>query len=129
MSMSELHGELEQFDELLHPFIMLIDFVQGLAPGHFEKGKNRWTYNPNFLSLTIHYKRRKHIVVFVRGWPSEYASMDHLPLVSCGSGSYSKCYVESVMQMDALLFYVRRSHELWNKGRGREGTRQRLVEE
>lgn len=57
MSISELHSELENFDDLLHPFIMLIDFANELESGTFVKGKDRWTFDPNFLSLTLHYKR------------------------------------------------------------------------
>ena len=129
MSISNLHSELENFPELFDAFIVLLDFVRDLEPGHFVKSESQWTYDPNFLAFTLHYKRKHHVVVYVRGWPSEYAEMKHLPLESVRYGSYSKCYLESVSQIDALLFYIRRSHELWSKGRGRKGTRQRIVEE
>ncbi len=129
MSISDLHSELENFPELFDSFIVLIDFISDLEPGHFVKSETQWTYDPNFLALTFHYKRKHHIVAYVRGRPSEFAEMKHLPLESVRYGSYSKCYVENVTQMDALLFYVRRSHELWSKGKGRTGTRQRIVEE
>lgn len=63
MSISDLHSELENFPELFDSFIVLIDFVRDLEPGHFVKSESQWTYDPNFLAFTFHYKRKHHIVV------------------------------------------------------------------
>jgi hypothetical protein len=129
MSNDDIDSELENFPELVDSCIVLMDFIRTFEPGNFFKSNSVWKYDPHFLELSFSYKRNHHIVVYVRGRPSEYAKMKHLPVESHGVGTFSKCYFDNISQLDALLFYVRRSHELWTRGRGRTGTRQRIIEE
>ena len=130
MSIFVLHRELENFPELFDPFVLLIDFVGKLETGHFTKGKSGWwTYSRNFISLSCYYKRSHHITVSLWGRTWEFLELEHLLLGRSRGGSYSKCKVNSVSQMDALLVHVRRSHALWSEGRGREKRSLKIVEE
>ncbi len=130
MDTPDLHSELESLDELHNPFIVVLDFIFALTGGNlgnFTKKGTQWVYEPNFVTFSIHSQRARNVTICLRGNPHEFAQYEHLPLASAQHG-YCRCKVESVLQLDAALVYIRRAHELRSKGRHRDQKEQRIVE-
>lgn len=113
-----MHEELEKLDDLYNPFVVVYDFISSLHRGNWEKKGTQWVYDPNFVTFSIHYQRAHNVTVCLRGNPHEFIPFGHLPLKPAQSG-YSRCKVESVNQLDALLCYIRRAYEIWTEGRTR----------
>jgi hypothetical protein len=124
-----IYEELDRLDSTLnHAGITIIEFVQGLAGGKFLKEERRWVFRPqNFVTLTIHAIRTSNITITLRGNPEEFAPLSQIELKQDRNG-YSICKLESIMQLDAVLFHVRRAHKLWLLGKQRSQKRLRVVE-
>src|SRR5438128_324477 len=53
---------------------------QGYPKGEFILHGNKWVYDPNFVTFTLHYTRKKNITLSLRGHPSKFKQQDILPL-------------------------------------------------
>ncbi len=130
MNEPDLHSELESLGNLHNPSIVMLDFIFGITDGNlgsFTKRGTQWVYEPNFITLSIHSQRANNVTICLRGNPHEFAQYNHLPLTPAQHG-YCRCKVESVLQLDAALVYIRRAYELWSKGRNRIQKEQKIVE-
>jgi len=69
-----LLAEFQQLDELESVGIGLAKFARALDPeGRFEREGQQWVNRPdNFVTFSIHYKRRKNIVLSLRGHTVHY---------------------------------------------------------
>jgi hypothetical protein len=117
---TDLHAEFEELPHLHSILITVLDFIFVIHPGNFERNPSGWVYRPdNFVALTVRYKRANHVTFTFRDNVSEFHQLRHLPLEPAQHG-YSRCYFDSVLQLDALLFYIRQAHDLYEQGHERE---------
>jgi len=115
----ELHTEFEELPQLHPILITVLDFISALHPGDFARDPSGWVYRPdNFVALIVRYKRASHVTFTFRGNVAEFHQLQHLPLEPAQHG-YSRCYFDSVLQLDALLFYIRQAHDIYEAGRHR----------
>jgi hypothetical protein len=115
----DLHAEFEELPQLHSILITVLDFIFAIHPGDFERDPSGWVYRPdNFVALTVRYKRASHVTFTFRGNVAEFHQLQHLAIEPAQHG-YSRCYFDSVLQLDALLFYIRQAHDLYEKGRNR----------
>lgn len=117
--LAELQEDAGKLGESGFGISAAITFIHALEPGTFTKKSHRYVYDPNFLTLSFHTVRGHHVAVTLRGEVSEFEYYDHLPLKRARGDSYSECIYDSILQLDALLLYIRRAHSLWREGRNR----------
>ncbi|MCQ8130661.1 hypothetical protein [Methylomonas rivi] len=124
-----IRNELSNLSELTSIGLALADFCEALAEGGlFERSDARWVMRPNnFVTLEPHWKRVKNIAISLRGKPEEFAPLPELP-IKAGMSGYSECKVESPRQLAAAAFYIRRAHEIYERGRTRLPKGQKVVE-
>ena len=67
--------------------------------------------------MSVHYERANNITFTFRGNPAEFHSFEHCRLLSDMNG-YSRAKFESTLQLDAILYYIRRAHKLYHRGAG-----------
>jgi hypothetical protein len=113
-----------------HCGFALLQYAVSLPEGKvsFENKNGRWVFDPNYVTLQIHYKRTNNIRISLRGNPEEFQIQEELPL-KAGMGGYSECSFEHPTQMYAATSYIRRAWQIYNKGRNRTHTKPKTINE
>jgi hypothetical protein len=120
-----LTDDLHRLGALAHTALALLQFAESLHPNHAVELKGeRWVFNPNFVTLTPHWKRVTNIAFSLRGNPDEFPQDPVLPL-KAGMAGYSECTVTEPRQLAAAAAYIQRAYELYQRGRTRD--RKRVV--
>ncbi|WP_274061511.1 hypothetical protein [Vibrio parahaemolyticus] len=124
-----IQNEMKKLGTLAVVGTALASYAESIADGgKFELSGNRWVVRPdNFVTFEIHYQRTLNIAVSLRGNPCEFAEFLELPLKK-GMGGYSECSITKPCQLAAAAFYVRRAHELYQRGRSRMQKQQTITE-
>ena len=113
----------------------LTQFIYALHPnGDFTRKGDQWVYDPNFVTISIHYKKSRNIVLCLRGNPQEFDEdkRDFLSLEPAMAG-YSRCKITSdCYPPDRYLavasYYIERAYELWQRGRTRSQKTPKTIE-
>ena len=124
-----IQDEMKKLGVLTEVGAALVAYVESIADGgKFELTGNRWVVRPNnFVTFEPHYKRALNIAVSLRGNPSEFAELPELSIKE-GMAGYSEYIITKPNQLAAAAFYIRRAHELYQRGRHREHKRQQIIE-
>ena len=124
-----IQNEMKKLGTLADVGAALVAYAESIADGgKFELSGNRWVVRPNnFVTFEPHYQRALNIAVSLRGNPSEFAELSELPLKE-GMAGYSECSITKPSQLAAAAFYVRRAHELYQRGRNRTHKNQKIIE-
>lgn len=124
-----IQSEMRKLGVLAEAGCALVVYAESIADGgKFELSGNRWVVRPNnFVTFEPHYQRALNIAVSLRGNPSEFAEFPELPLKQ-GMAGYSECSITNPNQLAAAAFYVRRAHEIYQRGRVREHKKQKIIE-
>ena len=117
--LADLQEDAGKLGECAFGISAAITFIHALEPGTFTKKSHRYVYDPNFLTFSFHTARTSHVRVTLRGEVVEFERYAHLPLKSARGDSYSECVYDNILQLDALLLYIKRAHSLWKEGRNR----------
>ena len=126
----DIADEFHELDEINHCGFALLQYTVSLPEGRvtFENKNGRWIFDPNYVTLQIHYKRSNNIRISLRGNPNELEIHDELPL-KAGMAGYSECSFECPSQMFAATSYIRRAFQIYNKGRNRNHTKPITINE
>ena len=97
-----------------------MDFAQSLEPSSsLQWDGARYVMRPkNFVTFKVHHKRANNLTVTLRGTPKEFEQQPGLQLKADQNG-YSIFRLEKNQQLAAAALYVRRAHELFERGRQR----------
>jgi hypothetical protein len=111
-----LQEDAEKLGEAAHGISVAVTFVQALQEGTFTKKNARYVYEPNFITFSFHTSRKSHVTITLRGEVGEFEPYTHLPLRAARGSSYSACNYSNILQLDALLTYIKRAHGLFTEG-------------
>jgi hypothetical protein len=126
--MDELLDVCRKLNGLCETASAIVQYSQSIAEGQLESEGSRYVMRPdNFVIFEPHYKRVRNLTVTIRGNPSEFEEWHGLKLDKSMNG-YSSFRITQNSQLAAAASYIRRSKELFVRGRSREQTKSRTVE-
>ena len=117
---NRLYRELEELPELKDCVRALSAFASSIAGAgkYFHQG-DRYVLNPNFVAFTPRYKRKKHVVIELRGAIAEFESHKEVELQDARAGSYSKFVFSNPRQLCAAANHIQRAYMIYSRGRSR----------
>ena len=108
-----IEDEMVLLPKLKHVGLALVQFVYSLHPGIFTK-KTEWVYGPNFIAISIRFKRTEKIELSLKNCPVQIEDPKVLP-VSFGRWDYGRCEVNSPRQLACAARYVEAAFQIWHK--------------
>ena len=127
--LESLRKEIAQLDTIQAIAVALVEYAIALVPdNHIEAKGSRFVLSPeNFATFTIHSARANNLTVSLRGNPEEFEHQSELEIVKDQNG-YSSFKLKQTGQLAAASIYIRRTHELYSRGRGRPVLKPKTVE-
>lgn len=125
-----LRNDINKIPELKNIGLAMIDYVESLCLGiEFKHKSKRWVGSLNFVAFKIQHACSKNIIVSLRGSQNEFLDFKELPLRNgMGYGSYTECTIDNPRQFPAIMMHIKKSFELFNKGRNRVKTHPKIID-
>lgn len=110
--------ELAHLGQLAPIGTALANFVEKLSPGgHFAREGSRWVYRPNnFVAFTVQYKRKKSLVLVLRGYLSEFKASESESCLKDAwlelekdRATYSRYTITDAGQLLYAAYFIRRA--------------------
>lgn len=125
MSLTE---ELKQVPSLLHPAQALVAFAEAIGSVTFHAEGERWVARPhNFVTFKVQAARKQDLVVTLRGNPFEFETQEEIKLKADRPG-HSRFNFGHPRELQAAATYIKRAHQLYQRGAGRPPKTPRTTE-
>jgi len=126
---SSIVTEVNHLQNINEVAFALIQYARSLEPeSDYVPENDRFVLRPaNFVTFSVRWKKANNITVSLRGNPNEFEKLPEL-LIQQDQNGYSLFRFEQVNQLFAAASYIRRAHELFERGRQRRQTTPLTVE-
>ena len=127
--MEKLFEEISELSEISSCAKALVEYALALEGlNTIEIKSKRYVLSPhNFATFTVHSARANNLTVSLRGNREEFEMQPELELVKDQNG-YSAFKLKAAGELAAAAIYIRRSHELYSRGRNRPMLTPKTVE-
>lgn len=125
-----LENEIDKLRDLEIVGKALVEYAKTLIEdlNFYADSQGRYVATPhNFITFKVHWQRANNLTVTLRGNPEEFATLPELAL-SRDQAGYSSFKLKEKKQLCAATLYVRRSAEIYERGRERVQKGQSIVE-